>query len=370
MFPYFENRLGLINQLCLAKKKEITHYTLTRDPTSRIPQSLYPKISLINDDNMRSFSEMVRDSTGKTLKKFRIHTLQPNITLRCNQECSHCHHNAGPDRNEIMSWETMESIIELSRSDGIEIIDITGGAPEEHPHLRRFISELKGNGRHVMMRTNITNLMRNEHKHLARFFKENEVELIASLPCYEAAEVDCVRGKGVFDSSIEGLQYLNNLGYGKVKELRLNLVFNPMTDFLPPPQAALKLEYKEILKRDFNIDFTDLFTITNMPLGRFLEDLKRKGKDRVYMTLLYDNFNPTTIDNLMCRFQLNIAWDGTIYDCDFNQALSLPVVDGYKKNINDFSPEDLVPREINTADHCYGCTAGAGSSCGGSLVEE
>lgn len=319
---------------------------------------------------MMPFIEKVKDGTDGQLKTTRVHTIQPNITLKCNQECTHCHHEAGPNRDEMMSWDTMESILELSKSKDIEVIDITGGAPEIHPHLKRFVIELKKLGKHVMVRTNITNLMRDEHRHLVEFFRDNRVELIASLPCYEAAEVDCVRGDGVFASSIEGLQYLNEVGYGRTEDLKLNLVFNPMADFLPPPQGALKAEYKEILKRDFDIDFTDLFTITNMPLGRFMEDLKEKGKDKEYMKLLYENYNPTTIDNLMCRFQINIAWDGTIYDCDFNQALSLPVVEGYKKKVQDLTIEDLSYREINTADHCYGCTAGAGSSCGGSLVEE
>ena len=316
-----------------------------------------------------SFNDKILETTNRSLKTDKIHTLQVNITLKCNQQCTHCHHEAGPDRNEMMAWETMSDIIDLAGKSDVEIIDITGGAPEEHPQLKRFISEMKNDGTHVMVRTNLTNLMKAEHKHFAEFFKENQVELIASLPCYEKAEVDCVRGDGVFTASVEGLQYLNTLGYGKDEKSKLNLVFNPMADFLPPPQAALKAEYKEILKKDFDIDFTDLFTITNMPLGRFMEDLTKSGKDQEYMELLVDNFNPSTIDGLMCRYQINVAWDGTIYDCDFNQALGLPVMDGFKKSISDIEVKDLGTREINTALHCYGCTAGAGSSCGGALLD-
>lgn len=319
---------------------------------------------------MISFSDKITETAKSSLKTKRIHTLQANITLKCNLECTHCHHGAGPDRTVMMSWKTMRDIIDLAGRSDIEIIDITGGSPEEHPHLERFISELKKVEKHVMVRTNISNLMKDERKDLAEFFKEKAVELIASLPCYERNEVDCVRGDGIFDISVAGLRYLNALGYGKDKQLKLNLVFNPMADFLPPPQGALKTEYKQILKKEFDIDFTELFTITNMPLGRFMEDLKRSRKYQDYMDLLVDNFNPTTIHSLMCRYQINIGWDGRIYDCDFNQACGLPVVEGFKKNINEVEIEDLGPREINTAQHCYGCTAGAGSSCGGALLKE
>ncbi len=308
-------------------------------------------------------------SFNESLKSDTIHTLQVNITLKCNQECTHCHHMAGPQRDEMMDWETMEHIIDLSRKSDIGTIDITGGSPEEHPYLRQFISALRKERKHVMMRTNLTALLQDEHKPLGTFFRENELELIASLPCYEKAEVDCVRGEGVFESSVEGLRYLNSLGYGREAGLKLNLVFNPMADFLPPPQESLKTDYKKILKKEFDIDFSDLFTITNMPLGRFMENLERQGKDASYMKLLVDNFNPATIDGLMCRFQLNIAWDGAIFDCDFNQAIGLPVAEGFKRHIADVGPDDLEPREINTGLHCYGCTAGAGSSCGGALFE-
>jgi radical SAM/Cys-rich protein len=319
---------------------------------------------------MNNFDEKIQESIGEKLMTKNIHTIQVNITLKCNQECTHCHHKAGPEREEMMNWETMERIVEISKNPSIEIIDITGGAPEEHPELKRFVEALKDIGKHVMVRTNLTALMKEKNRYLAEFFRDNSIELIASLPCYEVAEVDCVRGDGVFDTSIEGLKLLNSLGYGRNDDLKLNLVFNPMADFLPPPQGALLAEYKEILKKEHDIDFTSLFTITNMPIGRFWEDLKKKGKDDQYMKLLMDNFNPTTVDALMCRYQISIGWDGTIYDCDFNQALGLGVVDESPKNITEIEGSGPGERPINTGIHCFGCTAGAGSSCGGALLED
>ncbi len=317
---------------------------------------------------MDDFREIVREHTEADVETKEIHTIQANITLKCNQECTHCHHRAGPQREEMMSWETMERIIELAKNREVKTIDITGGAPEEHPFLEKFITALKREGKHIMVRTNLTDLISDEHIHLAKFYADNSLEIIASLPCYEKAEVDCVRGDGVFETSIEGLKFLNSLGYGKREDLKLDLVFNPMADFLPPPQMALKSEYKEILKKDFDIDFTELFTITNMPLGRFIEDLRKNGKDEEYIELLKKNFNPSTLDGLMCRYQINVGWDGTIYDCDFNQALGLGVVSGHPTNI--MGSGVLDNRIINTGTHCFGCTAGAGSSCGGALLED
>jgi len=298
-----------------------------------------------------------------------IHTFQVNVGLRCNHECSHCHHKAGPDRDEIMSWETMTEVIEKAREAEIPIIDITGGAPEMNPRIRQFITELKRNGHHIMLRTNLTALLESENIDLAGFYRDNGLELIASLPCYEKDEVDCVRGEGVFAKSIEALKLLNDLGYGMDPELILNLVYNPMADFLPPPQKALKEEYQHILEKDFGIHFTDLFTITNMPMGRFLEDLKKVGKEESYKDLLKNTFNPSTVPNLMCLFQINIGWDGRLYDCDFNQALGISTIPGFARSIGDLDASDIPMRKISTGEHCFGCTAGAGSSCGGALVD-
>ncbi|MGA1820132.1 MAG: arsenosugar biosynthesis radical SAM (seleno)protein ArsS [Thermoplasmatota archaeon] len=315
------------------------------------------------------FEKLVSDALGRPLATREVHTFQVNVGLRCNQQCTHCHHRAGPDRDELMSWETMAEVIEKAKEARIPVIDITGGAPELNPHIREFIRELKENGHHIMLRTNLTALLDEGAGDLPGFYRDNGIELIASLPCYEKDEVDCVRGDGVFGKSIEGLKLLNGLGYGTEPELKLNLVFNPMADFLPPPQQALKEEYQHILHRDFGISFTDLFTITNMPMGRFLEDLRRDGKEESYMKLLRSTFNPSTASNLMCLFQINIGWDGRLYDCDFNQALGITTIPGFARTVTELDASSIPRRKIVTGDHCFGCTAGAGSSCGGALVE-
>ncbi|MFO8050741.1 MAG: arsenosugar biosynthesis radical SAM protein ArsS [Thermoplasmatota archaeon] len=316
---------------------------------------------------MDTFHEKVIEHKGSTLETSKITTLQPNITKGCNHSCTHCHHKAGPKREEIMDRETISAVVQVAKDNDIPIIDITGGAPEMNPFLMDMVRELKENGHHVMVRTNLTILLEEGYIHFPKFYRDNKVELIASLPCYEKKEVDCVRGEGVFDKSIEVLKKLNSLGYGK--ELGLNLVFNPMADFLPPPQDALKAEYKEILGKDYSIVFSDLFTITNMPVGRFAEDLKKEGKMEAYMDLLTSNFNPGTIDNLMCLSQLNIGWDGGLYDCDFNLGIGLKLRKEHLQNIKEMVGRKIPKREINTGEHCFGCTAGAGSSCGGALEE-
>ncbi|MGA1872440.1 MAG: arsenosugar biosynthesis radical SAM (seleno)protein ArsS [Thermoplasmatota archaeon] len=315
------------------------------------------------------FETMAIKALSGPLETREVHTFQVNVGLRCNQECTHCHHQAGPNRDEIMSWKTMTEVIEKSRKARIPVVDITGGAPEMNPNIRDFIKELKKNGHHIMLRTNLTALLEEGNGDLPGFYRDNGIELIASLPCYEKNEVDCVRGEGVFGKSIEALKLLNGLGYGKDPKLRLNLVFNPMADFLPPPQRALKEEYQHILDRDFGIVFTDLFTITNMPMGRFLEELREKGSEEDYMELLRSTFNPSTVQNLMCLYQINIGWGGKLYDCDFNQALGMTTIPGFASTIQDLDPSAIPARKIVTGDHCFGCTAGAGSSCGGALVD-
>jgi len=316
---------------------------------------------------MSGFDTRIEEETGGPLKTGRIHTFQVNIGLRCNQKCTHCHHQAGPERDELMSKSTMEKIIEKAREAEIPTIDITGGAPEMNPNLKMFITELKKNGHHIMLRTNLTALMEEDHRGMAEFYRDNGLELIASLPCYEKDEVDCVRGDGVFETSIEALKHLNGLGYGK--DLMLNLVFNPMADFLPPPQNALKDEYQHVLKKDFGIVFNELFTITNMPMGRFLEDLRRDGREEGYMELLKESYNPATVKNLMCLSQINIGWDGALYDCDFNQALGIKTEPDFPRKIEDLDASMIPARKVVTGDHCFGCTAGAGSSCGGALAD-
>ena len=312
------------------------------------------------------FSEYVR-VYADSLVPVSLDTLQVNVGLRCNKECSHCHVQAGPDREEEMSLETFNRLVEITDSMSPKLVDITGGAPELNPYVREFISMLTGHGHRVQLRTNLTALLLDES--FITFFVSNKVKLVASLPCYEAAEVDSVRGDGTFDDSILALRMLNEVGYGVEPHLELDLVFNPEADFLPPPQDKLEETFHRKLREDFGVEFTHLIVISNMPVGRFRENLVETGKFSGYMSLLRDSFNPETLIALMCRHQLNVNWDGTVYDCDFNLALGLPIITGII-NVNnpDFDHEKLLDREIVLGDHCFGCTAGQGSSCSGALT--
>jgi radical SAM/Cys-rich protein len=262
-----------------------------------------------------------------------------------------------------MAWQTMEALLTLIPSLGCRIVDITGGAPELHPRLRDFVNALKGCGTHVMVRTNLTVLMEDGMEDLPGLMADNRVELIASLPCYLEEEVAEQRGEGVFQGSIQALRILNEVGYGR--SLPLSLVYNPLGAFLPPPQGILEEKYRTELSNAHGVVFTKLLTITNMPAGRFLEDLRDKGSHEEYIDLLRRSFNPETTDSLMCRSQINVGWDGTICDCDFNQALGRET--GFSLD-GDLDPRVLSRRRIRTGDHCFGCTAGAGSSCGGALT--
>jgi radical SAM/Cys-rich protein len=315
------------------------------------------------------FSSKVKKVIKGPLRSKEITTFQVNVGYLCNQSCTHCHLEAGPEREEIMPWDVMKIIIKKAKEAKIPIIDITGGAPELNPNIREFIVALKENGHHIMLRSNLTVLLEDGNRDLPGFYRDNGIELITSLPCYEKDEVDCVRGEGVFENSIEALKMLNSLGYGIDPKLKLDLVFNPMSAFLPPPQDALKEEYIEILWRDFDIKFTELFTITNMPMGRFLDDLEKNDQKDEYMELLISSFNPDTLESLMCLSQINIGWDGSLYNCDFNQALGLRTSSESDMNIKDIDTIDIRIRDIVTGEHCFGCTAGAGSSCGGALID-
>lgn len=315
------------------------------------------------------FQEKIEEVGSAPLHSLDIGTFQVNLGLRCNQACQHCHHEAGPERTEMMSRATMDQVVRKAKALDIKTIDITGGAPELHANIRDFIHELNAGGHHLMVRTNLSALLEKGSEDLPAFYRQHGVELIASLPCYEKDEVDCIRGDGVFDRSITALKLLNSYGYGTEPGLVLDLVYNPMGAFLPPSQAALKEDYTRILYDNFGIRFTDLFTISNMPIGRFLDTLSAQNKKDEYMDLLKNSFNPSTVENLMCRFQISIGWDGTLYDCDFNQAIGLPTVEGFPSTINDVDSDHLLKREIATDEHCFGCTAGAGSSCGGALLE-
>ena len=297
-----------------------------------------------------------------------LHTIQVNIGLKCNLTCHHCHVNSSPKRKEAMDWQTMESVIDLATELRVDTVDITGGAPEMHPDFKRFVLALKKNQFHVIVRTNLTVLLEPEYESNIDFFAEQKVELVASLPCYLEENVDAQRGDGVYAESINVIQQLNRVGYGVRDELPLNLIYNPGGPSLPPDQTALEQDYKTELKRRYGIVFSNLHTITNVPIGRFKTDLRRAGQLDGYTETLQANFNADTVEPLMCRHQISVAWDGTLYDCDFNLALRLPTPDLEQPNIRTLDPEALLKRRIATGSHCFACTAGAGSSCGGSLV--
>ncbi len=302
------------------------------------------------------------------LKRYPTEILQINVGKLCNQACHHCHVEAGPQRTESMEKKTVDRILELlKKSPFIHTIDLTGGAPELNPHFRYLILECKKLNKILLDRCNLTVLLEHGQEELAEFLKENRVQIIASLPCYSKDNVDEQRGKGVFDKSIQALQLLNEVGYGRMPHLKLHLVYNPLGAFLPPPQEKLKKQYKKELKTLFDIDFNDLYTITNMPIKRFYEDLKRKGEFESYMNLLERNFNSEASKMIMCRNLISIGWEGKIYDCDFNQMLDISL-GRQDKTIWDIESLDYISDGIAFDNHCYGCTAGAGSSCSGALL--
>ena len=298
----------------------------------------------------------------------KIETVQVNLGLRCNQQCIHCHVEASPHRTEVMEWRTMQLILEAARDAGCRRVDLTGGEPEINPHFCSFVKALRQENHRVQVRTNLTVLLEPGMEEMPEFFKEHQVRLVASMPCYLEENVNAQRGVGTYEKSIAAMKRLNRLGYGIDPELPLNLVYNPGGPFLPPPQPALEQDYRRELGSRFGITFTRLLTITNMPLGRFRNQLDRQGQRADYLQLLRRSFNPGTVAGLMCRHQLSVGRDGTLYDCDFNLCLGLPVDHGAPDHIRSFRLEDLRKRRIVTDEHCFGCTAGSGSSCGGALV--
>jgi len=314
------------------------------------------------------FDRRVADAEGRPLRGLTIDTVQVNIGLRCNLACHHCHVESGPSRSEEMTWETMAEVLDAARRAGAATLDVTGGAPEMHPSFRRFVAEARESSLGVIVRTNLTILLEDGYTDLPKFFREHQVHLVASLPCYLEENVDRQRGRGVYRDSIEAIRRLNAAGYGRQPDLPLDLVYNPGGPTLPPRQEQLEADYHRELAARFGIRFTRLLTIANMPIGRFLHDLARQGRDRAYMDLLRDGFNPGTLAGLMCRHQLHVGWDGTLYDCDFNFALGLPVNDASCRHVRDFDPARFRSRTIATGPHCFGCTAGSGSSCGGAIA--
>jgi radical SAM/Cys-rich protein len=317
---------------------------------------------------MNQFDERVRAATADDLRCQDVSTIQVNIGLKCNLRCVHCHVSSSPLRKEMMNWENLELAIDAAKRIRCKLVDVTGGAPELHPDLPRFIEILDEAGIAVMVRTNLTVLLEPGMETMPAFFRDHRVQLIASLPCYLETNVDGQRGEGVFRGSVDAIRRLNGVGYGSDPDLPLSLVYNPVGPHLPPDQARLEADYRRELSKRFDIVFSKLITITNMPIGRYVGVLKKEGKLREYTELLERSFNAATLDDLMCRHQINVDWQGNIYDCDFNLALKLLVDHGAPTHIRDFDPAIHATRRIVTGNHCFGCTAGAGSSCGGALV--
>ena len=304
------------------------------------------------------------------LKPVKTTTFQVNLGKMCNQTCTHCHVDAGPDRKEIMTRETMESCLNaLRKNTHITTVDLTGGAPEMNPHFRWFVEQITALGRQVIVRCNLTIIVANKkYNDLPRFYKNHNVEVVSSLPCYTSENTDGQRGSGVFAKSIKALQMLNEVGYGKAGSgLLLNLVYNPAGAFLPPAQETLEKEYKQALKENYNIDFNKLLTITNLPVSRYLDFLLKSGQYESYMQKLINAYNPAAAAGVMCKTSVSIGWDGLLYDCDFNQMLELKA-NAPGQHISKYNNSEMEGREIITGRHCFGCTAGAGSSCGGSIT--
>jgi radical SAM/Cys-rich protein len=320
---------------------------------------------------MNRFAQKLAEQS-LALRRGRPEILQVNVGKLCNLICVHCHVNAGPKRKEIMKRETIDRVIGWLAKTDIPIVDLTGGAPEMIPDFRYFIERVKElqPSRHIIDRCNLTILVEPGYDDLAKFLAENRVEIIASMPCYSPENVDAQRGEGVFEGSIAALQLLNSLGYGTDPSLPLHLVYNPVGAFLPPSQSELETDYKRELKEHFGIVFNNLYILTNLPIGRFASFLRHNTKLDEYMDLLIQAFNPATVDGLMCRNTISVGWRGEVYDCDFNQQLGMqwdnPDMSGLF--LWDIDPTQIENRQIMTGDHCFGCTAGAGSSCGGAIV--
>ena len=307
---------------------------------------------------------------GVPLQRDRPEILQLNVGKLCNLTCAHCHVNAGPKRKEIITRETLDRVLAWFAETDLLTLDLTGGAPEMIPDFRHAITTVRAMmpRRRIIDRCNLTILLDPAQDGLAEFLAEHEVEIIASMPCYAPENVNAQRGEGVFDASISALQLLNRLGYGRRSELPLHLVYNPNGASLPAPQAELEADYKRELSAHFGIVFNSLFTITNLPVSRFASWLRNEGKYDEYLNLLLEAFNPATVQGLMCRSTVNVSWQGEAFDCDFNQMLKLPLAGQAPAHVWDLDPHALAGRPIATANHCFGCTAGAGSSCGGALT--
>lgn len=328
------------------------------------------QIALLSDADavgIPSFASKLREVRQLPLRATGVEIFQVNVGKMCNQVCKHCHVDAGPDRKEIMTRETMQHCLDaLDASPDIKTVDLTGGAPEMNPDFRWFVEEIRARGRHVIVRCNLTIIVANpKYNDLPEFFKKHEIEVVSSLPYFNARRTDAQRGEGVFEQSIRALRMLNTVGYGKEGTgLTLNLVYNPTGAFMPAGQASLEQEFKNKLRDGWDIEFNQLFAITNLPISRFLEYLVNTDNYADYMTELANAFNPAAAENVMCRTTVSISWDGYLYDCDFNQMLDMKLA-GNATHVRDWDRAELEHRTILINQHCYGCTAGAGSSCGG-----
>ena len=314
------------------------------------------------------FDETLR-AHGIELRAATVDTLQVNVGKLCNQACKHCHVDASPSRTEIMTRETADAVIDAVRRCRIPIVDITGGAPELNPSFRHLVQETRAAGARVIVRHNLTVMFEAGQEDLLEFFRDHTVEIVSSLPYFLEERTDAQRGHGVFQKSLIALRRLNAVGYGKTGSgLTLDLVYNPVGAFLPPPQASIEADFKRELMSRHGIVFNHLYTITNMPIKRFLDYLRRSGNEERYMRKLVEAFNPATVDGLMCRNLVSVDWTGRLYDCDFNQMLELGIAPELPQTITEFDPEKFARRRIMTGSHCFGCTAGAGSSCGGAVA--
>jgi radical SAM/Cys-rich protein len=335
----------------------------------RLAEPAHQLAVLASSGRHPQFARTLAEKGLGPLRAAGIDVLQINVGKKCNQTCRHCHVDAGPDRREMMARETMQDCLDAVARAGIPTVDITGGAPELHPDFRWLVHSARRLGAHVIDRCNLTILLAPGHDDLPEFLAREGAEVVASLPCYLAENTDAQRGAGVFDRSIAALRRLNALGYGRPGTgLLLTLVFNPGGPKLPPDQAGLESAYRRELWSRYEIEFTRLFTITNMPISRFLDDLLRAGEHERYMDTLVAAFNPAAVAGLMCRNTLSVGWDGRLFDCDFNQMLDLPLAPGQPRHIRDFDLATLAHRPIVTHQHCYGCTAGSGSGCQGAIT--
>ena len=321
---------------------------------------------------MHATLPLMRESDFPAITRRKLETLQVNLGYKCNQSCVHCHVNAGPTRTEMMSLETINDVLAFVQASHVGKLDVTGGAPELNPHFRDLVRAARDLGVHVMDRCNLTILEQPGQEDLARFLAAQRVEIIASLPCYLEENVDRQRGKGVFDASIRALQTLNGLGYGKPDSgLKLALVYNPQGAVLPPAQGQLEADYRTHLGKRYGLVFNELYVLTNMPIQRFGSMLISKGQFEHYMDVLKNAYQPANLDNVMCRNLVSVDWRGYVYDCDFNQMLGLPLAyqGRLRVHLRELIGRDLTGNGIVVADHCYGCTAGQGSSCGGALAD-